>query len=296
MPARVARHLWSAALLALGLSASGVARAGKDDAPLAQPGTTTAELPTERMENLPQRLHGVEVDEKLGTKLPLHLRFRDEQGAAVELGSYFTGSIPVILTLNYSDCPMLCSLQLNGFTKGLSQLAWLPGREFRVLTISLDPKESVERAAETKRRYLAQLGRSEAAKGWHFLTGTEASIRALAAAIGFSYNYNEKRKEYVHPAALALASPSGTLVRYLYGIEYLPQTLRLALVESSEGKIGTTVDRILLFCFHYDATEGRYAPVVRNIMKLGGAGTVLALATFLSLMWRTERRRKLQAV
>lgn len=246
----------------------------------------------DRTEALPKRLEGVDVDEQLGTTIPLNIGFRDEEGQPVTLQDYFDGSVPVVLTLNYSDCPMLCSLELNGLVEGLKKVDWTAGKEFRIVTISIDPKEQPERARKTKNRYLSQYGRPGAEPGWHFLTGSESNIQAVADSVGFRYGYNEKRKEYVHPAAVVFLSPSAKVARYLYGIEYDPRTLRLTLAEASEGKIGTSVDRFILFCFHYDANEGRYAPVARNIMKLGGAVAVVIFGAFFAALWLAEHRKK----
>jgi len=246
----------------------------------------------DRVEAAPKRLEGVDVKEQLGKTLPLDIGFADETGAPVTLADYFDGSVPVILTLNYSDCPMLCSLELNGLVEGLKKVAWTAGKEFRIVTISIDPNEKPERASKTKSRYMTQYRRPGAEPGWHFLTGSEANIRAVTDAVGFYYGYNEKRKEYVHPAAVVLLSPRAKVARYLYGIEYDPRTLRLSLAEASEGKIGTTVDRFVLFCFHYDASEGRYAPFARNMMKLGGAVAVVLFGAFFGALWLAEHRKK----
>lgn len=248
--------------------------------------------PAERTDPLPKRLAGVDVQEKLDKGLPLGLEFLDDRGRRVRIGDYFDGKLPVLITLNYSNCPMLCSLQLTAVVNGLKQVELTAGRDYRVLTLLIDPAETPQTASKTKARYLRQYGRPEAASGWHFLSGSEQNIHALANALGFKFAYNEERKEYVHPAAIAMATPKGRISRYLYGLEYLPKTLRLSLVEASEGKIGTTVDRLLLFCFHYDSSEGRYAPVARNIMRLGGGFAVVALGGFLTLLWRVELRKK----
>lgn len=240
----------------------------------------------------PKRLNGIDVDEQLDTQLPLDLAFTDTDGKAVKLGDFFDGERPVVITLNYSDCPMLCSLQLTGLVKGMKQMDWTAGKEFRVVTVSLNPEEKPERSAQTKQRYLTEYGRSEAQAGWHFLTGSEANIKALANAIGFRYGYNEVRQEYVHPAAITLATPKGKIARYLYGIEYHPKTLRLGLVESSEGKIGTTVDKLILYCFHYDSSEGKYAPVAMNIMQVAGGATALLLGGVLTSLWGNEFRKR----
>jgi protein SCO1 len=245
-----------------------------------------------RVEPAPKRLQGVDVVEHLDAALPLELSFKDTLGQTVTLRDYVTGQKPVIFTLNYSDCPMLCSLQLSGMVAALKEIDWTAGDEFDIVTVSLNPAEGPEQAKRTQERYVASYGRPAAARGWHFLTGSEGNIQALAQALGVEYGYNEARKEYVHPAALAIATPTGHIARYLYGIEYLPKTLRLSLVEASQGKIGTSVDRIILFCFHYDETEGRYAPVAMNIMRLGGGLTVLGLGGFLSAFWLRQWRKR----
>lgn len=267
---------------------------------LAAPAAADPVPPSERIERIepvPKQLQGVDVREHLGRELPRSLGFRDASGKPVTLGEFFDGKQPVILTLNYSDCPMLCSLQLNGLVQGLKEVEWGINSQYRIVTVSLDPNESSELTQRTQNRYLTQYGRPEARGGWHFLTGSEANVKAYADAIGFSFRYDEKRKEYAHPAALAIASPDGRVMRYLYGLEYLPKTLRLALVEASEGRIGTTLDRLILFCFHYDATVGRYAPVARNVMKLGGGVFIALLSGFVMVLFRNEskKRRRLAA-
>jgi protein SCO1/2 len=246
----------------------------------------------ERQEPLPKRLDGIDVVEHLDTELPKHVEFYDEHGRRVKLGDYFDGKLPVIVTLNYSGCPMLCSLILNGLVDGLKQVKWTAGKDFRILTVSIDPAETPEISLRTKQRYVESYGRPEAREGWHFLTGSPANVRAIADVIGFKYGYNEKRKEYVHPAAITLVTPSGRIARYLYGIEFLERTLSWSLVEASEGKIGTTVDRLLLYCFHYDSSEGRYAPVAINVMRLGGSLTAVLLGGLLTVLWRAELRKK----
>jgi protein SCO1/2 len=246
----------------------------------------------DRTDPTPKQLQGVDVQERLGSPMPLSLPFRDQEGRAVTLGKYFDGQHPVLFTLNYSNCPMLCSLMLTGLVKGLKDVEWGINKDYQVVTVSLDPEEPIDVTQRTANRYLTQYGRPDARPGWHFLTGSEASIRAYADALGFSYRYDEARKEYAHPAAIALASPNGTLVRYLYGLEFQPKTLRLGLVEASEGKIGTTLDRLVLYCFHYDSSEGRYAPVAKRIMEVGGAITVVLLVGFLALLYRADSKRR----
>lgn len=245
-----------------------------------------------RSETLPRRLVGVDVKEHLNAPVPMDLGFKDEDGKPVTLKDYFDGSVPVILTMNYSNCPMLCSLQLTALVDGLKKVDWSIGKEFRMVTVSYDPTETTELAQRTKARYLAQYARPGSENGWHFLHGSENNVRALAKALGISYSYNEARKEYAHPATVVFATPSGKIDRYLYGLDYPDKTLHLSLVESSEGKIGTTVDQLILFCFHYDANEGRYAPVASNIMRAGAGVTVFLLAGFLTVLWKREKKRE----
>jgi protein SCO1/2 len=249
----------------------------------------------DRTEQLPARLEGIDVREQLNKDVAKTAVFTEETGRRVTLADYLDGQHPVILTLNYSKCPMLCGLELNALVNSLKQVEWTAGKEFRIVTIVLDPKETPEQAKESKARYVRQYGRTEAESGWHFLTGTEASIKAVADSVGFSYGYNEARQEYIHPAAIMMLTPQGRIGRYLYGIEYHPKTMRLSLAETSEGKIGTTVDQIILYCFHYDEKEGRYAPVAMNIMRVGGGVTATVLGGFLTSYWLSESRRKKKA-
>jgi protein SCO1 len=246
----------------------------------------------ERKDPTPRGLEKVDVAEHLGADLPRALAFKDELGRPVRLGDYFDGKRPVVLTFNYSNCPMLCSLMLNGFVSGLRDIDFVPGKEFRIVTVSIDPSETTERARETKNRYVRALGKPEAKEGWHFLTTDEATVAAYARALGFGYFYNEERKEYAHPSAMAVASPDGKIVRYLYGIEYPKSSLRLALLEASQGKIGNPFDRLVLYCFHYDSAAGKYAPKAANIMRVGGAISVLALLGFLIVLFRAELKKR----
>ena len=244
------------------------------------------------LKDQPQDLEGVDVVEHLGEQLPLDLEFKDERGRTVRLGDYFGDERPVILVLAYYECPMLCSLVLNGMAKGLKGLDWVPGKKFEIVTVSIDPREGPDLAKFKKQEYLRELKLPGASDGWHFLTGKEANIEVLADAVGFQYRYVKARDEYAHPAVLSLSTPDGVISRYLYGIKFEPRDLRLGLVEASEGKVGSTLDRILLYCYHYDATEGRYAPVAKNIMRVGGALTVVVLGFALLVFWARELGRK----
>lgn len=257
---------------------------------LAAPPPAAAQL----ADQVPPQLEEVGVEEHLDAKLPLDLEFRDEYGAVVRLGDYFDGVKPVILTLNYYKCPMLCGLQLNGFLDGLRGLDWTPGVEFEVVTVSINPLETPALAAEKKQNYMKRYERPAAAKGWHFLTGQEPAIRRLASTLGFGYTYDRSTGEYAHAAALFVITPDGRVARYLYGIEYPKRRLRLALLEASEGKIGSTIDQIILYCFHYDPDSRRYSPVAMNIMRLGGSATALILGLTLGGYWLREARRRKQ--
>jgi len=246
----------------------------------------------DRIEEVPKPLRGVDVKEHLGRMLPKGLAFRDDTGKSLTLGEVFDGKHPVILTLNYSSCPMLCSLQLNGLVAGLKEVELGLKEDYRIVTVSLLPDEPVDVGTRTLNRYLTQYGRPEARGGWQILAGSEQNVKAFADAIGFSYHYDTDRKEYAHPAAVVLASPDGKISRYLYGLEYAPKTLRLALVEASEGRVGSTIDRLILYCYHYDSSVGRYAPVAQKIMQLGGAVTVVLLGIFLTILFRADAKKK----
>ena len=242
--------------------------------------------------DVPAELEEVGVDEHLDETIPLDLEFTDERGRTVQLGDYFRGDRPVILSLNYYRCPMLCGLQLNGLVDGLADLEWTPGVEFEVVTVSIDPTEKPTLARQKKQSYLKRIGRPAAAGGWHFLTGKPAEIRALAEATGFRYAKDETTGEYAHAAVLFVLTPEGRLARYLYGIEMPRKTLRLSLVEASEGKIGSALDQLILYCYHYDPSSRSYAPVAMNIMRAGGGASALLLGVVLSVLWLREARRR----
>lgn len=242
--------------------------------------------------DVPPALEDVGVDEQFDVQVPLDLKFKDEQGREVLLRDYFKPERPVILTLNYYRCPMLCGLQLNGFLQGLRELDWMPADQFEIVTISIDPLETPELAKEKKKNYMAQLGREGAGAGWHFLTGGEPNIRAVADAVGFRYTYDEETAQYAHAAALMVLTPEGRIARYLYGIEYPGSTLKLALLEAGEGEIGSPLEQLMLYCFHYDSTDRQYTPVAMNIMRVGGGLTVSILVLAIGLMGLREFRSR----
>lgn len=237
------------------------------------------------LEDKPEEIQDVGVDEKLGAQIPLDLKFRDENGRPISLAKLFDGDRPVLLSLNYSDCPMLCRVQLNGLVDALKQMEMTVGEDFDVVSVSIDPRESPQRAKETEKLYAGNYGREGTSGGWHFLTSTQENITALADAVGFRYKFVPDRGEFAHTAAVMVCSPEGMVSRYLYGVMFEPKTIRLSLVEAGDGKVGTAMDQIILFCFHYDETKGRYGPVARNIMSAGAAVTVMALAAGLLPFW-----------
>lgn len=247
--------------------------------------------PVERQEKGPDELEGVGIDEQLGGQVPLNLDFIDSDGHKVALAEIVDARRPAILTLNYSNCPMLCSLQLDGFVAGLKEMAWTPGIEFSVITVSIDPNEQQEHSRLYKEKYMAQLQKPEAAKGWHFLRGSERNIAHLARSVGFKFRYVPEQKEFAHTAAIMVLSPEGMVTRYLYGVQYAPRDMKLALVEAAEGKVGSTLDRILLYCFHYDSATGKYTAVAQNVMRLTGAITVALLGLGIGGMLLREAKR-----
>jgi protein SCO1/2 len=249
----------------------------------------------DRMEETPDELKNVGSDERLGAPVPLDLAFTDSAGGEITLGQVVDGTKPVLLTMNYSNCPRLCSLQLNGLFRGLDKLAWDLGNQFRMITVSIDPNEPASRAAETKRKYLEGYGREAGAGGWWCLVGREENIRRLADAVGFRYVYVEETKQFAHAAVTIVLTPDGRVSRYLYGIEYDPQTLRLALVEAGEGKVGSTVDKVLLFCFRYDSAAGKYAPAAQKIMTAGASLFAVLLGGALLTFWGREALRARRA-
>jgi protein SCO1/2 len=244
---------------------------------------------------LPPQLRDVGIDQRLNARVPLELGFRDESGAPVALRSYF-GRRPVVLALVYYECPMLCTMVLNGLLKSLRAINLDAGRDFEVVTVSFDPSETHELAAAKKQSYVERYSRPTAAAGWHFLTGEEEAIRKLTQAVGFRYKYDPATNQFAHASAIMVLTPDGRLARYLYGIEYAPRDLRLALVEAAAGKIGTAVDQVLLYCFHYDPATGKYSLLIMNIIRAAGAATVVALGLFMLVMFRRDRRRKTQRV
>jgi protein SCO1/2 len=236
----------------------------------------------------PRALRDVGFDQRLGERIPLEATFRDEEGRTVRLGDYF-GKKPVVLLLAYYECPMLCTLSLNGLTSALIALPFTPGQEFELLTVSFEPKETPALAAAKKRAYLRRYQREGAEKGWHFLTGDAPAIAALTKAVGFRYAWDEATKQWAHASGILVLTADGRLSHYLYGVEYAPKDLRLALVAAGEGKVGSAADQLLLYCYHYDPTTGRYGAAVMSIVRVAGALTLVALIGFITIMRLKER-------
>lgn len=246
-----------------------------------------AALPARAEEQRPPLLREIGFDQHLGEAVPLDLAFRDEAGASVRLGDYF-GRKPVVLSLNYYACPMLCTVTLNGLASALDIISMSAGKEFEVVTVSFDPSETPRLAAAKKKVYLERYKRPGAAEGWHFLTGDAAPIAALTKAVGFRYAWDADTKQFAHPAGVLVLTPEGRIARYLYGIEYAPRDLRLAVVEASSGRIGNPVDQIILACYQYDPMTGKYGAAIMRMVRVAGALTVAALVGFIGLMLRRE--------
>jgi protein SCO1/2 len=236
-------------------------------------------------------LKQVGIDQRLNNQVPLDLTFRDESGREVKLGDYFKNGKPVVLTLVYYECPMLCNQVLNGIVGTLEALTFTPGKEFEIVTVSFDPREGAELAAKKKETYLKRYRRENAGLGWHFLTGDKASIDALSESVGFRYVWDEESKQFAHGSAIMVATPQGRLSHYFYGIDYSPKDLRLALVEASKGTIGSPVDELILYCYHYDPSTGKFAPVMA-VLRAAGVLTVFALAALIIFLVRRTRRNE----
>ena len=233
----------------------------------------------------PPGLRNVAIEQHLDEQIPPTLAFRDENGKVVQLADYF-GKKPMILNLVYYQCPMLCGEVLSGLESALRVLKFDVGKEFDVLTVSFDPKETPEMASAKKAEYLKRYGRPGAASGWHFLTGPAVSIDALTKAAGFQYQYDPKSGQFAHATAIMVLTPEGRIAQYYYGVEFAPKDLRLGLIQASQNKIGTVVDQVLLYCYHYDPDTGKYGAIISRVLQLAAGATVLILGAFLLVMFR----------
>lgn len=239
----------------------------------------------------PVALKEVGVSEKLGEYIDTDLEFLDEEGKPLKLASFFTDGKPVLLNIVYYKCPNLCNLYLNGFVEGLKKTKWTAGNQFRVVTISMDARETSQLAKEKKIAYMAEYGRPEGALGWHFLTGTEANIKKIAEQVGFEFRWDEATQQFAHAAVTTILSPQGKVTRYIYGIQPEPQTIRLGLLEASQGAVGNVVDKIIMYCFHYDPTQSKYTLYVFNLMKIIASLFAVVMAIILVPYWMREGRR-----
>lgn len=233
-------------------------------------------------------LQGVNIERKLGDQVATDVSFRNEEGEPVTLGQYLDGETPVVLNLVYHNCPMLCGLMLDGFTSSLSSLDWTPGEEFKVLTVSFNPREGPEIARKQKKAYVQRLGRPSAGEGWHFLTGDSTAIAELTSSVGFNFRWVAEKQEYAHPTAQVFLSGEGTVTRYIYGIQIPSGDMRKALVEASNGSVGNAIDRAAMYCFQFDPEKNTYTADAFNIMKIGSVMTFLLLAGGLFVFWRRE--------
>lgn len=230
---------------------------------------------------MPPLAREIGIDQKLNQQIPADLPFKDDSGKDVTLAKYFNGNKPLVLTLVYYECPMLCTEVLNGVLKAVNDINLRLGDDFDVLTVSFDPKETPVLASAKKTAYMRAYRHEGANKGWHFLTGTQQSIDKLTKATGFRYAYDPKSDLFAHGAAIMVLTPHGKISHYFYGVEFSARDLRLALVEASQGKIGTATDQILLFCFHYDPSQGKYSAYAVNFIRLGGIITIICLGIFI---------------
>jgi protein SCO1/2 len=277
----VKRTVKTIAVAAAGwLLASGMAVAQGMGGPVYKPATPP-----------PQILGNISIDQNLKQQVPLDLPFKDENGRDVKLSDYF-GSKPVILSLVYYECPMLCTETLNGMVSAFKVLKFDVGKEFNVVTISFDARETPALAAEKQKNYLRQYGRPGAEQGWHFLTGPQSSIDAVTKSVGFHYAWDQSTQQFAHATALFLLTPDGKIAQYYYGVEFSPRDLRFGIIEASQGKTGTVVDQVLLYCFHYDPRSGKYGAIITRVVQLAGGITILLLGGFLIAMFRLEPKHR----
>lgn len=244
---------------------------------------------------LPKVLNEVGIQQKLNEYIPLDTEFKDENGKIVKLGEYF-GKRPVILALVYYECPMLCNEVLNGLTGSIKGISFDVGKEFDVVAISFDARENEkpELAKNKKEGYVKRYGREKTADGWHFLTGTQDSIDKITSAVGFGYQWDEATNQFAHGGGIMILTPEGQLSKYLYGIDYSPKDVKFSVMEASENKVGSPVDQLMLYCYHYDPTRGKYGLQIFNVLRISGVLTLLGMGTMLFVYWRRNKRKEEQ--
>lgn len=243
---------------------------------------------------LPAALQNIGIEQKLGEQLPLDTVFKDENGRAVKLGEYFSKERPVVLALVYYECPMLCNEVLNGLTGSLKGISFDAGKEFDVVAISFDARENEkpELTKNKKAAYVERYGRPGSEKGWHFLTGEQASIDAVTKAAGFKYQWDEKSNQFAHAGGIMIVTPDGKMSRYFYGIDYSPKDVKFGIMESAGSKIGNPAEKLLLYCFHYDPASGKYGLAILNVIRLGGIATLMGLGAMFFVLWRKNKKVK----
>jgi protein SCO1 len=254
-----------------------------------------AQMADPSSDRLPPQLGYVAIEQRLDQQVPLQLPFRDETGKTVFLGNYFQPGKPVLLSLVYFNCNMLCSQVLTEIAHSLNRLKFDAGKQFEVVTVSFDPRETPQMASEAKSKYLAMYGRSGAERGWHFLTGDPSSIGALTDAVGFHYRWDEQTKQFAHATGIMLLTPEGHVAQYYYGARYFPSDLRLGLIQASHDRIGTLADQIVLYCYHYDPRTGRYGAIVFRVIQVSGGFTLLILGSLLAFLFWTDPNRRRRA-
>jgi protein SCO1/2 len=237
-----------------------------------------------------KQVDGIRIDDTAGKQLPTDLQFKDQNGQDVKIGSYFDGARPVVMVMAYYNCTMLCGVVLNGITNALKEVAWNAGEAYRVVVVSIDPRDTPDAAKKKKEIYVGQYGRTVKPDAWTFLTGDEKNTRAFADAIGFHYRWDASQEQYAHAAGTFIVTPTGKVSRVFYGISFPPQDLRLALAEASDGHFKSAVDQLLLLCFHYDPTAGKYVIAATRLMTAGGIATVLALGLFVGRMMKHDKK------
>ena len=242
---------------------------------------------------LPEALQSIVIEQKLGDKLPMDVELKDEDGRAVKLGDYFSKGKPVIIAFVYYECPMLCNQVLNGLTGSLKGINFDAGKDFDVLAISFDARENdkPELAKNKKAGYVERYGRQGSENGWHFLTGSQASIDQVTKAAGFSYKWDEKSNQFAHAGGIMITTPDGKLARYLYGIDYAPKDLKFGLMESAESRVGNPAEQLLLYCYHYDPSTGKYGLAILNVIRLGAIATLIGMGAMALVFWRRNKRK-----
>jgi protein SCO1/2 len=240
---------------------------------------------------VPPALREIGFDQNLDGQMPLDTPFKDEAGRTVKLGDYF-GTRPVVMVFAYYDCPMLCTVVINGLASALNVLSLQPGSDFEIVTVSFNPRDTPATASAKKASYIARYKQPGGAGAWHFLTGDQRSIDRVTKAAGFRYVWDQDTQQFAHPTGVMVLTPDGRLARYLFGIEYGPRDLRYAIVDASKGKVGSAVDSLALYCYHYDPAAGKYTVAIMRLVRAGGAATVLALGAFIFIMTRKERQEK----